>query len=136
MEEHTANIEEKMKQDSLNRDRIMEEVTRNIDVHSKKIFEYDRKAKTLDILAVKYSNLERESRETITLLKKKVEMLSEEKANLENEVMLLRRTAISMKGKMAGLRSAMELVINDFGIDQIELATGLDKEKLKDYLKN
>lgn len=129
-----VNIEEKMKQDSLNRDRIMEEVTRNLDIHNRKIFEYNRKAKTLDVLSVKYNKLAHESKETILKLQKQLEQLTEEKNNLENEVMALRKTAISIKGKMTGMRSALELVISDFGIEQVELATGLDKEKLKEYL--
>lgn len=129
-----VNMEEKMKQDSLNRDRIMEEVIQNLDVHSRKIFEYNKKAKTLDVLSVKYNKLVHESKETITTLQKKVEQLTEEKNNLENEVMALRRTVISMKGKVTGMRSALELVIGDFGIEQVVLATGIDKDKLKEYL--
>lgn len=135
--ENTAtNIEEKMKQDSLDRDRIMEEVNRNLDNHSRRIVEYDQKAKTLDILEVKYNSLERESKEIISALQKKVEDLTETNANLENEVMILRKTVLNFKSKTTGLRSAMELIINDFGMDQVVLATGLDKDKIKEYLSN
>lgn len=129
-----VNIEEKMKQDSLNRNRIMEEVIHNLDVHNRKIFEYNKKVQTLDVLSVKYNKLVHESKEIIGRLQKQVEQLTEEKTNLENEVMTLRKTAISIKGKMTGMRSALELVIGDFGIEQVVLATGIDKDKLKEYL--
>ncbi len=135
-EDIPTNIEEKMRQDSLDRDRIMEEVNRNLDSHSRRIVEYDQKAKTLDILEVKYNSLERESKETITTMQKKIEILTEENANLENEVMILRRTVLNYKSKTTGLQSVVELMINDFGIDQVVLATGIDKDKLKDFLKN
>ncbi len=135
-EQSKTNIEEKMKQDSLDRDRIMAEVNRNLDSHSRRIVEYDQKAKTLDLLEVKYNSLERESKEVIAAMQKKIEALTEENANLENEVMILRRTVLNFKSKTTGLRSVVELMINDFGIDQVVLATGLDKDKLKDYLQN
>ncbi len=135
-EDIPTNIEEKMRKDSLDRDRIMEEVNRNLDNHSRRIVEYDQKAKTLDILEVKYNSLERESKETITTMQKKIEILTEENANLENEVMILRRTVLNYKSKTTGLQSVVELMINDFGIDQVVLATGIDKDKLKDFLKN
>lgn len=131
-----ANIEEIMKKDSLDRDRIMEEVNRNLDNHSRRMVEYDQKAKTLDLLEVKYNNLERESKEVIATLQKKIEELTEANSNLENEVMILRKTVLNFKSKTTGLRSAMELIIADFGMDQVELATGLDKEKLKEFLQN
>ena len=135
-ENSTTNIEEKMKQDSLDRDRIMEEVNRNLDNHSRRIVEYGQKAKTLDLLEVKYNSLERESKEVITTMQKKIDELTETNANLENEVMILRKTILNFKSKTTGLRSAMELIINDFGIDQVVLATGIDKDKLKEYLRN
>lgn len=131
-----SNMEQIMKQDSLDRDKIMEEVVRNLDAHSKKIVEYDQKAKTLDILEVKYNNLERESKEAITTLQNKLEELSEANKNLENEVMILRRTVVNYKSKTTGLRSVVELMINDFGIDQVVLATGIEKDKLKEYLRD
>lgn len=131
-----SNMEQIMKQDSLDRDKIMEEVVRNLDAHSKRIVEYDQKAKTLDLLEVKYNTLERESKEAITTLQQKVEELSEENKNLENEVMILRRTIVNYKSKTTGLRSVVELMINDFGIDQVALATGIEKDKLKEYLRD
>lgn len=132
----TINMEEKMKQDSMDRNRILEEVERNLDAHTRKIVEYDQKAKHLELLEVKYNNLERESNETILALEQKLETLNEENENLENEVMILKRTIVSFKSKITGLRSVVELMINDFGIEQVALATGLEKEKLKEYLKD
>ncbi len=130
------NMEQIMKQASLDRDKIMEEVERNLDEHSRKIAEYDQKAKHLDLLEAKYNNLERESKAMITTLKEKVDKLSTENENLENEVMILRRTVVNYKNKTTGLRSVVELMINDFGIDQVVLATGIKKDKLKEYLKD
>lgn len=136
MDNNFLNIEKKMKQDSLDRDRIMEEVVKNLDVHNRRLVEYGRKAKTLDILEVKYNNLVKESKEVIGAMQIKNEKLTSRIVNLENEIMILRRNAVSMKNKTTGLRSALELVIGDFGIEQVALATGLDKEKLKEYLKD
>lgn len=136
MDNNFLDIERKMKQDSIDRDRIMEEVVKNLDVHNRRLVEYGQKAKHLDVLEVKYNNLMKESKEIIRVMQIKVEKLTSTNANLENEIMLLKRNAVGMKNKMTGLRSALELVIGDFGIEQVALATGLDKDKLKEYLKD
>lgn len=135
-ENRVKDIELKMKQDSEDRNRILEEVARNMDAHTKKIVEYDHKAKTLDLLEVKYNNLLRESETTITQLQEKNNKLIEENKNLENEVMILKRTIVNYKSKVNNLQSVVELLINDFGIEQVSLATGLEKDKLKEYLKD
>ena len=131
-----SNMKEQMKKDSMDRNRILEEVERNLDEHTRKMVEYDQKAKHLDLLEVKYNSLERESKATITALNQKLQTLTEENENLENEVMILKRTIVNFKSKITGLRSVVELMINDFGIDQVALATGLEKDKLKEYLKD
>ncbi len=136
MDNNYLNIEKNLKQESQDRDRIMEEVVRNLDVHNRRLFEYNEKAKHLDLLAVKYNNLVKESKEVISAMQKKIEILNTNNTNLENEVVVLRRAALSMKNKLTGLRSVVELVIDDFGIEQVALATGLDKEKLREYLKD
>ena len=69
-------------------------------------------------------------------LQEKTEKLLSENENLENEVMILRKTVLNYKSKTTGLRSVVELMINDFGIDQVSLATGIEKDKLKDYLRD
>lgn len=131
-----SNMKEQMKKDSMDRNRILEEVERNLDEHTRKMVEYDQKAKHLDLLEVKYNSLERESKATITAFNQKLQTLTEENENLENEVMILKRTIVNFKSKITGLRSVVELMINDFGIDQVALATGLEKDKLKEYLKD
>ena len=136
MDNNYLNIEKNLKQESQDRDRIMEEVVRNLDVHNRRLFEYNEKAKHLDLLAVKYNNLVNESKEVFSAMQKKIEILNTNNTNLENEVVVLRRAALSMKNKLTGLRSVVELVIDDFGIEQVALATGLDKEKLREYLKD
>ncbi len=131
-----SNMQQIMKQDSLDRDKILEEVERNLDAHNRKMVEYDQKVKHLDLLEVKYNNLERESTTAIAALQEKVKKLTAENEDLENEVMILRRTVVNYKSKTTGLRSVVELIINDFGIDQVVLATGIEKDKLKEYLKD
>lgn len=128
-------MELKMKQDSEDRSKILEEVARNMDVHSKKMVEYDQKAKALQLLQVKYQNLRRESEQALTKYQEQIIQLKESNASLENEVMVLKRSIINFKTKLNSLQSVVELMLNDFGIDQVSLATGLEKEKLKDLLQ-
>lgn len=128
-------MELKMKQDSEDRSKILEEVARNMDVHSKKMVEYDQKAKALQLLQVKYQNLRRESEQALTKYQEQIMQLKESNASLENEVMVLKRSIINFKTKLNSLQSVVELMLNDFGIDQVSLATGLEKEKLKDLLQ-
>ena len=54
--------------------------------------------------------------------------------NLQVENRLLKKVVINDKRKISGLKSIVELVVNDYGIQNIELVTGLSSDKIKEYL--
>lgn len=127
-------ITEIIKKESDERNNILEELEKNMFSHNKKIKEFENKAKTLDILRMKYDNLERESKEAIEKCKKRMADDSEQIENLQTEVQVLRKTILSYKNKVNSLQSIIALMVNDFGIDQVALASGISNDKIQEYL--
>ena len=113
-----------MKKDSKDRKRILNDVAKDLDSHSKKIVEYDRTAKAYRLLELKYASLEKEMRESEQMNAEKVNNLTTKVNNLENENKLLKRIAM-----------IVELVVNDYGIQNIEIVTGLSSDKIREYFQ-
>ena len=124
-----------MKKDSKDRKRILNDVAKDLDSHSKKIVEYDRTAKAYRLLELKYASLEKEMRESEQMNAEKVNNLTTKVNNLENENKLLKRIAMNQKRKISGLQSIVELVVNDYGIQNIEIVTGLSSDKIREYFQ-
>ena len=105
-------------------------------IHNKKIKEYENKVKNLDVLKMKYNNLERETKEVVKKYQEKSKNMEEEVENLQSEVQVLRKTILTYKSKVNSLQSIIALMVNDFGIDQVALASGISVDKIKEYLQD
>ena len=62
--------------------------------------------------------------------------MEEEVENLQSEVQVLRKTILTYKSKVNSLQSIIALMVNDFGIDQVALASGISVDKIKEYLQD
>lgn len=129
-------ITESIKKESDQRNNILEELEKNMFNHNKKIIEYENKAKNLDVLKMKYAHLERESYELLKEYQNQLTQKKEEVENLRTEVQVLRKTILAYKSKVKSLQSIVGLTANDFGLDQVSLATGISIDKIEEYLKD
>ena len=134
--EFLSKMESIMKKDSKDRKKILSDVEKDLESHSKKMVEYDRTAKAYKLLEIKYNTLEKESKEQEKLVSNKIETLKETIDNLESENKILKKMIMTQKRKLSGLQSIVELVVNDYGIQNIELVTGLSSDKIKEYFQD
>ena len=130
------NLTEMIKKESDERNNILEELEQNMFIHNKKIKEYENKVKNLDVLKMKYNNLERETKEVIKKYQEQSKNMEEEVENLQSEVQVLRKTILTYKSKVNSLQSIIALMVNDFVIDQVALASGISVDKIKEYLQD
>ena len=129
-------IETIMEQESQNRNKIFKDVERNLAEHSQKLVEYDRVAKEHELLKIKYKSLKKEYKENEELRNKQVSSLKENLENAEHENKMLKKIVMNQKRKISGLQSIVELVVNDYGIQNIKLVTGLSIDKIKEYFQD
>lgn len=129
-------IETIMEQESQNRNKIFKDVETKLAAHSQKLVEYDRVAKEHDLLKIKYKSLKKEYKENEELRNKQVSSLKENLENVEHENKMLKKIVMNQKRKISGLQSIVELVVNDYGIQNIQLVTGLSIDKIKEYFQD
>lgn len=129
------NFSNSIKEEEKNREYLLRETEKSLTEHTKKLIEFEHKAKNLEILKMKYNNLEREVSGTIKNNSILIEDQKEQISNLENEVSILRRTILTYKNQVTNLKSIIELTVKDFGITQVSLATGISEDKIKEYLQ-
>lgn len=129
-------IEMIMEKESQNRNKIFKDVERNLAEHSQKLVEYDRVAKEHELLKIKYKSLKKEYKENEELRNKQVSSLKENLENAEHENKMLKKIVMNQKRKISGLQSIVELVVNDYGIQNIQLVTGLSIDKIKEYFQD
>lgn len=129
-------IEMIMEKESQNRNKIFKDVERNLAEHSQKLVEYNRVARAYDLLEIKYKSLKKEYKENEELRNKQVSSLKENLENAEHENKMLKKIVMNQKRKISGLQSIVELVVNDYGIQNIQLVTGLSIDKIKEYFQD
>jgi len=134
--ENLREIENVMKQESLNRNKIFEDVEKNLQAHSQKLVEYDRAKRAYELLEVKYSALKKEYTQSEEMKNKRIESLKSTLENVDHENKILKKMVMAQKRKISGLQSIVELVVNDYGIQNIELVTGLSSDKIKEYFQD
>ena len=62
--------------------------------------------------------------------------MKENLENAEHENKMLKKIVMNQKRKISGLQSIVELVVNDYGIQNIKLVTGLSIDKIKEYFQD
>ena len=129
------NINEVIKEDESQRNDILHELEKNMLDHNNRVKEYENQMKNLDILKMKYANLERESKETFMKQDKKIKDQQILVDELLKENQSLKKTILTYQNKENSLKSIVTLMVDDFGIDQVALACGLSTDKIEEYLE-
>lgn len=123
-------IETFMKKESINRKNLIDEANENIDLHSKKMIEFNQKAKEYELLQNKYERLLKKYKLVETEAKKIVD----EREILEQELMNLKRENINYSKQDTMLKSILKIIEEKVGIDMLSRATGISASKIKEYL--
>lgn len=126
---------EVLKSEEKDRRKIMEEATSSLENYSYRIIELENKIKEYELQEIKYKNTERENKE----LNKIYEIKLEEKNNLleikEKENIELKKENTENKTIINNLKSLLEVIVNHYDIEEIAGITGLEINKIKEYLK-
>lgn len=126
---------EVLKSEEKDRRKMMEEATSSLENYSYRIIELENKIKEYELQEIKYKNTERENKE----LNKIYEIKLEEKNNLleikEKENIELKKENTENKTIINNLKSLLEVIVNHYDIEEIANITGLEINKIKEYLK-
>lgn len=123
-----------LKNESKDRKKMMEEVTNNLDTYSFRIIELENKIKEYELEEIKYKNLERESKELTKIYELKLEGLNNKTTSLENELKQTRMELVNEKTISKNLKSFLEVIVNHYGLDEMEQLSGISIDKIKEYL--
>ncbi len=123
-----------LKNESKDRKKMMEEVTNNLDTYSFRIMELENKIKEYELEEIKYKNLERESKELTKIYELKLEDLNNKTTSLENELKQTRMELVNEKTISKNLKSFLEVIVNHYGLDEMEQLSGISIDKIKEYL--
>lgn len=124
-----------LKNEEKDRRKMMEEATNSLENYSYRIIELENKLKEYELQEIKYKNTERENKE----LNKIYELKLEEKNNIletkEKENIDLKKDNIENKAIISNLKSLLEVIVNHYNLEEIANITGLEINKIKEYLK-
>ena len=128
-------VKEVLKNEEKDRKKMMEEATNSLENYSYRIIELENKIKEYELQEIKYKNTERENKE----LNKIYEIKLEEKNNIletkEKENIELKKENTENTTIINNLKSLLEVIINHYDIEEIANITGLEINKIKEYLK-
>ncbi len=126
---------EVLKNEEKDRKKMMEEATNSLENYSYRIIELENKIKEYELQEIKYKNTERENKE----LNKIYEIKLEEKNNIletkEKENIELKKENTENTTIINNLKSLLEVIINHYDIEEIANITGLEINKIKEYLE-
>lgn len=134
-EKMMSSIESSMKKDMQDRKKILKDMEKSLVSHSEKLVKYNETEKAYKLLEVKYANLLNEYMDFEKNKNLQVSKLENNINNLELENKLLKKLITENKKKISGLQSIVELMVNDYGISNIEVVTGLPIDKIKEYFQ-
>lgn len=124
-----------LKSDSKNRKKMMEEVTSSMDSYAYRIIDLENKIKEYELEEIKYKNLERENKELVKIYNLKLQELEEKTNILENENTEIKKELINEQATGSKLKSFLQVVVNHYGLEELEQLSGISIDKIKEYLK-
>ena len=135
-EENNKELEKNLKREASDRQKILQQVSENMDSYSFKILAYENKIKEYELMEIKYNNLENELAEKSQMYQTVIDELKKESENKEKEIMKLKKSTLGVDSKSTALKSIVELMIKEYGIDSISEVSGLSESKIKEYLQD
>lgn len=124
-----------LKNEEKDRRKMMEEATNSLENYSYRIIELENKLKEYELQEIKYKNTERENKELNKIYELKLEEKNSILETKEKENIDLKKENIENKATISNLKSLLEVIINYYDIEEIANITGLEINKIKEYLK-
>lgn len=135
MEETNIQYKNNLKEDSRDREKIINEVNTSLGNYSKKLFECENKIKKYEIMEIKYINTKRELDETNKLYEYKLNSISLEKEEMEKELFKLKKNSLTNSTVATGLKSIVQTLVKEYGIDKVVDLTDFTKKQLEKYIE-
>ena len=128
-------ISKALKEESKDRKKMMEEVTSSLESYSYRIIELENKIKEYELEEIKYKSLQRENKELTKIYDLKIEDLNKKINELDKENKDIKKDLINEQSTSNNLKSLLQVLVNHYGVEEIEQLSGISVDKIKEYLK-
>lgn len=121
----------KIKQEQLDREKLLEETYKSMDNHSWNIIKLEKQAKENELIKIKYTSLEKEYIKLRNMFKIK----SDDNNKLNEELTELKKQETLNKKTISMLKSLLEIIVKEYGIYDVCEITRLTEEQIKRFLQ-
>ena len=128
-------ISKALKEESKDRKKMMEEVTSSLESYSYRIIELENKIKEYELEEIKYKSLQRENKELTKIYDLKIEDLNKKINELDKENKDIKKDLINEQSTSNNLKSLLQVLVNHYGVEELEQLSGISVDKIKEYLK-
>lgn len=129
-----SEISKALKNESKDRKKMMEEVTNNLDIYAYRIIELENKIKEFELEEIKYKSLQRENKELTKVYDLKLEEIEKKVTSLEDENKKIKIDLVNEQSVSSNLKSILQVIVNHYGMDELEQLSGISIDKIKEYL--
>lgn len=136
MKRELTEIEKSLKEESSDRKKILKEVNNHLDSYTDQIIDYESKIKKYELMEIKYNNLERELEEKTKMYETIIDDLKNQNQLAEKETVDVKKETINSEGKITALKSIVEIIIKNQGIEFVSKISGFSEEQIKKYLQD
>lgn len=136
MKRELTEIEKSLKEESSDRKKILKEVNNHLDSYTDQIIDYESKIKKYELMEIKYNNLERELEEKTKMYETIIDDLKNQNQLAEKETVDVKKETINSESKITALKSIVEIIIKNQGIEFVSKISGFSEEQIKKYLQD
>lgn len=136
MKRELTEIEKSLKEESSDRKKILKEVNNHLDSYTDQIIDYESKIKKYELMEIKYNNLERELEDKTKMYETIIDDLKNQNQLAEKETVDVKKETINSESKITALKSIVEIIIKNQGIEFVSKISGFSEEQIKKYLQD
>lgn len=125
----------KLNKEAKERNKMINDALESMVNYSKEIFKKNADLEQCKIDEIKYKTTIKELNDYIEIYKTKNEELEISNKEQEEEILKLRKKMLKNETETSSLKSIFELIIKEYGIDEISDVTKLEKEKLNKLIE-
>ena len=129
-------LSKSLKTEEKKRKKILEETVKNMDGYSEYLLLKNKNIEHYKIEEIKYKTTINELNDYIKIYKEKLDKLEDANKNDIDEVMKLRKKVLNDKTEISSLKSMIELIVKEYGINKISEITKIEKNKIEEIIKD
>lgn len=126
---------QKLNKESKLREEMLEDAIKYMENISDKKASEEKSIEQYKLEEIKYKTNIKELNEYVDIYKSKIENLENQTKSDSAELINLRKKSLQDDKDITTLKSILELLINECGVDKISQITKIDEEKLKSYVE-